>query len=101
MAEFVTVARTEELKPGECKVVEAKDRAFALYNVDGAFYATDNLCAHKGGPLGDGDLDGPVVTCPWHGWQYDVTTGQNSWDDECRVATFEVQVKDDEIQIKC
>ncbi|MCG8603441.1 Rieske 2Fe-2S domain-containing protein [bacterium] len=100
MAEFVTVAHRDELKPGECKVVEAKDRQIAIHNVDGAYYATDNVCGHKGGPLGDGDLDGKIVTCPWHGWEYDVTTGENTWDPNIKVAIFEVQLKEDEIQIK-
>jgi nitrite reductase (NADH) small subunit len=70
VAEFVTVADLSELKPGECKTVEADGRAIAIFNVAGVVYALENVCLHQGGPLGDGDLDGNVVTCPWHGWQY-------------------------------
>lgn len=99
MAEFITVARKEELRPGECKVVEVKDWQLALYNVDGTFYATDNTCLHRGGPLGDGDLDGQIITCPWHGWQYDVTTGENTFDPAENVKTFEVKVVGDDVQI--
>lgn len=100
MAEFVTVANKDELKSGECKVVVLKNRTLALYNVDDNYYATDNTCMHKGGPLGDGELDGIIITCPWHGWQYDVTTGENTWDSNTKVETFEVQIRADEVQIK-
>ncbi len=55
MAEFITIANQDELKPGECKIVEARGKTLALYNVEGTFYATDNTCLHQGGPLGDGD----------------------------------------------
>ena len=48
----------------------------AVYNIDGAFYATGNACTHTGGPLSEGDLAGQVVTCPLHGSQFDVTTGR-------------------------
>ncbi len=48
----------------------------AIFNVEGTIYAMGGTCTHEGGPLGEGDLDGTVVTCPWHGAQFDVTTGQ-------------------------
>jgi nitrite reductase/ring-hydroxylating ferredoxin subunit len=54
----------------------AGDLEVAVFNVDGKFYVLKNECPHAGGPLGEGFLDGPVVTCPWHGWQFDVTSGQ-------------------------
>lgn len=100
MAEFVTVAQKDELKPGECKVVEANGRTLALYNIDGAFYATDNTCLHRGGPLGEGELDGQIITCPWHGWQYDVTSGENTFDPNTKVEAFEVKVDGDNVQVK-
>lgn len=50
-------------------------REIALFNVQGKIYALDNACPHMGGPLGEGELEGCVVTCPWHGWQFDVKTG--------------------------
>ncbi|NIR50823.1 Rieske 2Fe-2S domain-containing protein [candidate division KSB1 bacterium] len=100
MAEYVTVAKKDELKPGECKVVEAKDKTLALYNVDGTYYATDNTCLHRGGPLGDGDLDGRIITCPWHGWEYDVTTGENTFDPSSKVEPFEVKIDGQNVQVK-
>ncbi len=73
----VRVASVGDVEPGEGRVVEADGRTLALFNVDGRFYAIDNACAHRGGPLGEGDLEGTVVTCPWHAWRWDVTTGAN------------------------
>ena len=91
--ELVTVARVEDVPPGTTKVVEAGDRKLALANVAGRFYATQNECAHLKGPLGDGLLDGFVITCPWHGWQYDVRTGENEFDRAITVETFDVTVE--------
>lgn len=76
MAEYVTVARTTDLKPGQATWVDVAGRQLALFNVEGTFYALDNACTHLGGPLGEGQLQGPVVTCPWHGSRFDVRTGQ-------------------------
>ena len=74
----VNVAPVDEVPPGEGRVFEVKGRTLAVFNVDGRFYATDNDCPHRGGPLGEGDLDGTVVRCPWHAWRWDVTPGPTS-----------------------
>jgi nitrite reductase/ring-hydroxylating ferredoxin subunit len=75
MRSFVKVVAKTELAEGQGRALEVQGKAIALFNVGGTFYAIDNTCKHRGGPLGDGDLEGNTVTCPWHGWQYDVTTG--------------------------
>jgi NAD(P)H-dependent nitrite reductase small subunit len=93
MATFVKVAEVADLAPGSGKCVEVNGKQIALFNVDGAWYAIDNTCLHRGGPLGDGELDGTIVTCPWHGWQYDVATGVNTMDDSERVDRYEVKVE--------
>jgi nitrite reductase/ring-hydroxylating ferredoxin subunit len=54
----------------------AGDRVVALFNVAGEFFALDGVCPHQGGPLGQGILEGETVTCPWHGWQFNVCSGQ-------------------------
>lgn len=69
------VAKRDEVPPGTGKVVEVSGRSIALFNVGGTFYALDNTCTHRGGPLGEGTLDGDTVTCPWHGAQFDVKSG--------------------------
>lgn len=99
MPEFVTVAKTEEIPAGEGRVVEAVGRQIALFNVDGTYWAIDNTCRHRGGPLGEGALDGTIVTCPWHGWTYDVTTGECSLDPSVCVEKLEVKVESEEIKI--
>ena len=87
------VADTDDLAPGQCKVVQADGKAIALYNVNGKFFATDNTCLHRGGPLGEGELDETIITCPWHGWRYDVTTGVNAANPSIKVASFPVSVE--------
>jgi nitrite reductase (NADH) small subunit len=89
----VRVGRSSDVPAGEGQVVEAGGRALALFNVDGAYYAIDNSCAHRGGPLGEGELDGTVVTCPWHGWRWDVKTGANANNPAVKMACFPVSVE--------
>ena len=93
MGIFVKVANQTDLAPGEGKVVEANGREVALYNVAGTFYAVDNACKHRGGSLGEGELDGTVVTCPLHAWTYDVTTGECFDDPACAVETLAVKIE--------
>jgi nitrite reductase (NADH) small subunit len=99
VGQLVTVARAEEVPPGTARVVKAGDRDLALFNVDGEFYATQGQCLHLKGPLGDGGLDGPVITCPWHGWQYDVRTGENEFDRAIQLETFEIVVENGDVKI--
>lgn len=99
MAEFETVLQTSDLPAGECKVVQAGGREICLANVDGKFYAIDNTCLHRGGPLGEGMLEGNVVTCPWHGWQFDVTTGKCLLAPQ-QLAAYEVKVEGDNVMVK-
>jgi nitrite reductase/ring-hydroxylating ferredoxin subunit len=76
MAEFIKVATTDEIAPGQARLVEVGGNEIALFNVSGSFHAIDNTCTHVGGPLCEGEIDGAEVTCPWHGAVFDVTTGQ-------------------------
>ena len=99
VGQLVTVARVEDVPPGTARIVRAGERELALFNVDGKFYATQNECLHLKGPLGDGELEGPVVTCPWHGYQYDVRTGENEFDRALQLGTFEVVVEDAEVKV--
>ena len=100
MAEFIKVASLSELPKGAGKTVQAGDKEIALFNVDGTIYAIDNTCLHVGGPLGEGELEGPTVTCPWHGWQYNVLTGQNVANPDLKVAIYPVQVEGNDISVE-
>jgi len=99
LPEYVRVASVSEVPAGTGRVVEANGRALALFNVDGRFYAMDNTCLHRGGPVGDGDLEGTIVTCPWHGFQYDVTTGRNVLDPDVGLEPFAVRVDGDDVLV--
>ena len=77
MAEWVRIASRDDCPPGTgCELVVG-DRILALFNVGGEFHVLDGICPHQGGPLGKGKLVGSIVTCPWHGWQFDVRSGQH------------------------
>ena len=101
------VATVDEIPPGERKIVEIEGRSIGVFNIAGTFYALRNQCPHQGGPLCEGYLSGfleatvpgaykysrrgEILRCPWHGWEYDVKTGQ-SWVDPKRVRTRSYQV---------
>ncbi|HYR39612.1 MAG TPA: non-heme iron oxygenase ferredoxin subunit [Methylomirabilota bacterium] len=95
----VRVGSTTDVPPGEGRVVEADGRTLALFNVSGAFYALDNSCSHRGGPLGEGDLDGTVVVCPWHAWRWDVTSGANMNNPAVKMACFPVSLEGDQVWV--
>ena len=96
---FVKVASRAELPAGSAKIVEAGGKQIALFNAGGAFYAIDNTCKHRGGSLAEGDLDGTSVTCPLHGWEYDVTTGANLDDPKVKLGCYPVKIDGDDILI--
>jgi nitrite reductase (NADH) small subunit len=97
---FVTVARVEEIPPGTIRGVKAGEAEIALAHCNSGFYAVQGHCLHLQGPLGEGRLDGCVLTCPWHGWQYDVRTGQNEFDLAIQLQTYDLQVEDGEIRVR-
>ena len=101
MAEFIKVAKTSELASGEGKVVEVAGRAIALFNVNGEYFALDNTCPHRGGPIGEGyvDCNNMTVQCPWHGWTYSLASGVSPVNAIAKVEKFDVQVEGDEIRV--
>ncbi len=76
MPSFVKVVSAAELPPGSKKLAEVDDRPIAVFNVDGSFYAIDDVCTHDGGPLAEGELSGCEIMCPRHGARFDVRTGK-------------------------
>lgn len=94
---WIRVASVAELPPGSCGEYVAGERIVALFNVGGRFHALDGICPHQGGPLGKGTLSGCIVTCPWHGFQFDVTTGQHQTSKSLVHPTFPVKVEGDEV----
>lgn len=100
MAEFTKVAETGEIPPGKIKVCDVGGERVAVANVDGEFYAFADECTHDGGPLSEGDLEGEVVTCPWHFSKFSVKTGEilESPAEEA-ACVYEVQVEGDSILV--
>lgn len=86
------VARLDDLPERRGRVVVAGDRALALFRLGERVFALDNTCRHLGGPLGEGELEGGFVVCPWHNWRYDVETGASPLNPAVRVATFRAWV---------
>jgi nitrite reductase/ring-hydroxylating ferredoxin subunit len=95
---YETVARVDEIEPGTVRTVRAGDREIALARVGDEFYVTQQQCLHLQGPLGEGRLEDHVLTCPWHGWQYDVRTGENEFDRAIKLETYDVRVEDGEVK---
>lgn len=100
MPGFVKMATLAELPPGGSKEVEHEGRIYALFNVDGRLSAIDGICPHQGGPLAEGVLEGDWVTCPWHGWQFDVCTGKTSLNGRLTQPVFEVKVDGQDILVQ-
>ncbi len=98
MAEYVRVTGTADVQPGHGIVAEVKGKTLAVFNVDGTFHVMDNTCVHRGGPLGEGDVEGSVVTCPWHGWQFDMTTGACLKNPSAIVAVYQVKVEGNDVK---
>ncbi len=99
MVTFVRVAKVSDIPPGQGRVVVVQGRPVALFNVGGSLYALSNVCLHRGGPIGEGELDGTVVTCPLHGWEYDVRTGSNTINPAARLLTFPVRIEGDDVLV--
>lgn len=101
MAEFVKVANKSDLQPGDGLVVEINGRPIALFNANDEFYALDNTCLHRGGPLGEGHVDQKnlTVTCPWHGWVYSLATGISAVNPGACVEKLEVKVEGEDVMV--
>ena len=100
MAQWKPVANVADCPPGSSLETVVDDRIVALFNVDGNIYALDGVCSHQGGPLGKGKLEGCIVTCPWHGWQYDVQSGANQVNKSVTQPSFETKIVDGQICIE-
>ena len=104
----IVVCPASEIPVGERKIVEGEGFSIGVYNIDGKFYAIKNVCPHAGAPLCEGHiqtthrpgavgefdpaLEGRVLRCPWHGWEFDIVTGKGLYDRNSRVATYPVEV---------
>jgi nitrite reductase/ring-hydroxylating ferredoxin subunit len=99
MPRWIEVAKLVDCPPGAAIEVVAGEQIVALFNVGGTLYALDGVCPHQGGPLGKGELTGCVVTCPWHGWQFDVTCGQHQFAPAVRQPCYVVRVEGESVLV--
>jgi len=106
------VCKTSELPPGDRKIVELEGRSIGIFNINNSYYAIKNVCPHYKAPLCKGVVtgmtissqpdeiiwvkEGEIVRCPWHGWEFDITTGKSIFDPhKCLVKTYDVTVKEE------
>ena len=97
MPNWIRIAAETDCPPGATLETVAGGLIVALMNVDGTFHAIEGVCPHQGGPLGKGRLEGTTLTCPWHGWQFDVTTGKNCLNARIVQPRFPVRVEDGQV----
>lgn len=117
---LVEVCPVDELSPGERRVVEIDSNEVGIFNVDEEFYALGNRCLHRGGPVCEGQVQSeivadwpgpgqrtdervsntPTVACPWHGWEYNLDTGDHIGDDEYSLSTYDVVIHNGMLYIK-
>lgn len=100
MTEKVKVANVKDIAQGTSKYVEAAGKKMAIFNVGGEFFAISNTCGHAGGPLADGSLAGEVVTCSWHGFEFDVKTGECLTNPSLGIEKYKVIVENDEVFVE-
>jgi 3-phenylpropionate/trans-cinnamate dioxygenase ferredoxin component len=100
MTDFVKVARTGDIGPGQARLIDMKGKQIALFNVDGEFFALDNMCTHEEASLAEGEICGHEVTCPLHGAKFDIRSGEvlgpPAYDD---VASYTVRVSGGDVEI--
>jgi nitrite reductase/ring-hydroxylating ferredoxin subunit len=97
---YEVVLHKDALEKGRIIEIIIAGKAIAVANVEGSFYAINNACPHAEGPLGEGGMDGTLVTCPYHGWQFDVTDGSCKTNPYSKVQTYPVQVVDSAVCVK-
>ncbi len=96
---FVRIAAAADVPPGTGRAYTLGRYDVALFNVDGRFYALENSCPHQGGPIADGWLEGAEVTCPWHGWCFDVRSGKMTLGDFARITRFAVELRGQDVYV--
>jgi nitrite reductase/ring-hydroxylating ferredoxin subunit len=99
MPRFVKLTTLDQLPPGTATEVEFEGRVYALYNVDGVISAIDGICPHQGGPLAEGTVEGTTVTCPWHGWQFDIRTGKTPLGAKIKQAIYDVMIEGQDVLV--
>ncbi len=100
MAEWVPVAKTAEFVPGQRRIVDIDGARIAVFNLDGEYFAIEDVCTHDGGLLANGRLDGDEIICPRHGARFSIKTGEALSAPAFEpTATFPIRVEAGEVQV--
>ena len=99
MGQFVKVAKKSEIPPDTGMQVRVNGKEIALFKVQDKVYAIYAVCPHQGGPLHEGGLNGSTVICPWHGWEFDVTSGVCTFNETVKQPVFKVKEDGDDVYV--
>ncbi len=99
MENFHKACLVNEIAANSSKVVEINGEEIAIFNLNGNFYALTNTCPHRGGPLGEGAIEGETVTCPWHGWNFCIKDGKNPNMPQISAKSIPLKVEGDSILV--
>jgi len=101
MSEFVKIAAKSEMPAeGEAKEFLLGWNAVCVARIDGELCALNNECLHQGGPLADGTIEGGKIVCPWHGWEFDLKSGQATYPSSAKAQTYPLKVEGDDVLIQ-
>jgi len=101
MAKWIEIGSVADYPPGSKQCLDTEGIPVVVCNVDGDLFATVNICPHAGLPLGEGDLAGKILTCPFHGYTYNVETGKNvDMPDDLPLSTFAIRVLEGRIEVE-
>lgn len=99
MSLFKLAPAAEMPAPGQAKEFPCGDRMVCVANVNGTLSALDNVCLHRGGPLGQGYLEDGKIVCPWHGWQFDAATGQLGHNPAAKTKTYALRTEGEDVLV--
>jgi nitrite reductase (NADH) small subunit len=99
VAEFKKIANTGDIPSGQGRIFDISGNQIAVWNLNGNFFAFQNVCPHRGGPVGEGELNGTTITCPWHGWQFNIQTCQGLTNPSSKLTKYDVRVQGNDVEV--
>ena len=101
MSDYIRILNIADLPPhGEAREILCGERQLCIANVGGDISAMDNVCPHRGGPLGEGIIENGKIVCPWHAWAFDLKTGIAEHSPYAKVDVYEVKIEGDDVLVK-
>lgn len=98
--QWFEIGEESKFHPGSSTELVVEDRIVAVFHTDGQLFALDGICPHQGGPLGQGEVHGCILTCPWHGWQFDVRDGQSQLSPHVKQETLPLKVESGKVWVQ-